>query len=338
MYQRYCKLTAILLLVINMLLLTSCGKKSTALAEPVSSQAFLLDTYVTITLYDKGDEALIKECFDLITSYEDLLSRTKAESEIYKLNEATEFPFEVSKDTAELINAALHYATISDGAFDPTIEPISSMWDFKGGMTNPPTDTDIIAELSHIGYKNVKINENFITFDQKDMGLDLGAIAKGYIADKVKEYLLSKGVHSAVINLGGNVLCIGTKPDGSNFKIGIQKPFEKYAETVEVVGINDMTVVSSGIYERYFTTSDGKFYHHILNPKTGYPYDNELVAVTIVTKKSVDGDGLSTTCFALGTEKGLELINSLPDTYAVFIDKDGNLTYSDGFEDLLIKD
>ena len=337
MYLRYRKITAILLLAINALLLVSCGSGLPKLKDPIAKQAFLLDTYVTITLYDKGNEALIDECFDLITSYEDLLSRTKTGSDIYKLNEATEFPFEVQPETAELIDKALHYADISNGAFDPTIEPVSSLWDFKGNSKTAPTVTDIISELSHIGYKKVKNNENLITFEDKDMGLDLGAIAKGFIADKVKEFLVSKGVTSAIINLGGNVLCIGSKPDGSAFKIGIQKPFEDYAETVGVVGVKDVTVVSSGIYERCFTDEDGNFYHHILNPATGYPYDNELVAVSIITKYSVDGDGLSTTCFALGTEKGLELINSLPDTYAVFIDKEGNMTYSDGFQDLLIE-
>jgi len=337
MYQRYCKITAFLLLTLIISTLTSCGAGEKALSEPVSKQEFLLDTYVTITLYDKGDVALIDECFDLINSYEEMLSRTKENSDISKLNKATEFPVEVQPETAELINIAMHYATISDGAFDPSIEPISKLWEFKGSNKYTPTDTDIIAELSNVEYKKIKINENFISFDSPNMGLDLGAIAKGFIADKVKDHLLSKGVHSAIINLGGNVLCIGSKPDGSPFKIGIQKPFEDYAETVGAVAIKDVTVVSSGIYERCFTTEDGKFYHHILNPDTGYPYDNELVAVTIITPKSVDGDGLSTTCFALGTEKGLELINSLPDTYAVFIDKQGNLTYSDGFEDLLIE-
>ena len=126
-------------------------------------------------------------------------------------------------------------------------------------------------------------------------------------------------------------MCIGQKPDKTPYKIGIQKPFADRNETVDYVNINGKSVVSSGIYERYFER-DGKLYHHILDSKTGYPYDNDVVAVTIISDDSVDGDGLSTTCLALGIDKGIELINSIKRTYAVFIDKDGKFYYSDGFD------
>lgn len=166
------------------------------------------------------------------------------------------------------------------------------------------------------------------------MGIELGAVAKGYIADKVKEYLVSEGVKSAVIDLGGNVLCIGEKPDGEPFKIGIQKPFADRSETVAAVEIAGRSVVSSGVYERYFE-KDGKQYHHILDPSTGYPYENGLVAVTVLSEQSVDGDGLSTACFALGLEKGLKLIEQTPDTEAVFITEDGEMHFSKGFPEVV---
>lgn len=166
------------------------------------------------------------------------------------------------------------------------------------------------------------------------MGLDLGAIAKGYIADKIKEFLMEKGVKSAIINLGGNVLCIGGKPDKAPFNIGIQKPFADRKETIAVMELSDKSIVSSGIYERFFER-DGNFYHHILNPKTGYPYDNSLVAVTIISDKSVDGDGLSTSCFALGLEEGMKLINSIENVHAVFITDDYKPHFSDGFEEAI---
>ncbi len=194
-----------------------------------------------------------------------------------------------------------------------------------------PSDEDIQTALSLINYENIKVDGNKLTFAKEGMGLDLGAIAKGYIADKMKEFLVSKGVKSATINLGGNVLCIGKKPDNTPFRIGIQKPFADRSETITVLDIEDKSVVSSGIYERYFE-KDGTFYHHILNPDTGYPYNNHLVSVTIISDQSVDGDGLSTSCFALGLEKGLELINSLPDVHAVFITDDYQLYYSDNFQ------
>ena len=164
------------------------------------------------------------------------------------------------------------------------------------------------------------------------MQLELGAVAKGYIADKVKEFLLSKGVESAIINLGGNILLVGEKPDGTAFNVGIQKPFEdRDAVVVAICELKDMSMVSSGIYERYFYDKEGNFYHHILDSKTGYPCNTELLQVTIISKDSATGDALSTVCFALGLEKGLKLINSMEDVYATFIGADGTLYFSEGF-------
>ena len=174
-----------------------------------------------------------------------------------------------------------------------------------------------------------------MTFLSPDTTLDLGAIAKGYIADQIREYLTKSGVESAVINLGGNVLCVGSKPDGSSFKIGLQKPFAESAETFATVAADNMSVVTSGVYERHFEVN-GKNFHHILNPKNGYPYDNGLISVTILSENSVDGDGLSTACFSLGLEAGMELINSLNGVYACFIDEDYNIHYSEGMEDYII--
>ena len=171
-----------------------------------------------------------------------------------------------------------------------------------------------------------------VTLTDPEAAIDLGGIAKGYIADRIKDYLVSQGVKSAIIDLGGNILCVGKRPDGEPFRIGIQRPFADRSETAAIVEIDGKSVVSSGIYERYFE-KDGVLYHHILNPDTGYPYDNGLVSVTIISDESVDGDGLSTSCFALGLEKGMELIDSLPDVYAVFITEDGQLHFSEGFED-----
>ena len=194
-----------------------------------------------------------------------------------------------------------------------------------------PADKDIQAALPFINYEDVAVEGNKLTFAKEGMELDLGAIAKGYIADKMKDFLVSKGVKSATINLGGNVLCIGKKPDNTPFRIGIQKPFADRSETIAVLDIEDKSVVSSGIYERYFE-KNGTFYHHILNPDTGYPYNNHLVSVTIISDQSVDGDGLSTSCFALGLEKGMDLINSIPDVHAVFITDDYQLHYSNHFQ------
>ena len=197
-----------------------------------------------------------------------------------------------------------------------------------------PTDEAIQEALPLINYKNIELKENEVSFAKEGMGIELGAIAKGYIADRVKDYLLDNGVKSAMINLGGNVLCVGNKPDGTPFNVGIQMPYADRNETIAAMQISDLSVVSSGIYERFFEL-DGKNYHHILDPKTGYPVESDLISVTIISPLSVDGDGLSTTTFALGLEKGMELIDSIPDTYALFITEDYQLHYSEGFKEAI---
>lgn len=302
--------------------------------EPISGTTFKLNTVISLSIYDSDDQSLIDEAFALCDKYEALFSRTNASSELYQLNHGT-LPkdtngYRLSPETAELIGKGLEYGRLSDGAFDIAIEPISSLWDFTSGEKHIPDAAAIEAALDSVNYQDIILTEDHVLFAKDKMGLDLGAIAKGYIADKMKEFLISKGVKSATINLGGNVLCIGSKPDGSAFRVGIQKPFAQRSETICVVDIKDQSVVSSGIYERFFE-KDGQLYHHILNPATGYPYDTSLVSVSIISDKSVDGDGLSTTCFALGLEKGMELIDSLPNVYALFITDDYELHYSEGF-------
>ena len=162
--------------------------------------------------------------------------------------------------------------------------------------------------------------------------LDVGAIAKGYIADRVKEYLEDQGVRHAVIDLGGNIQTIGTKPDGSSYNIAIQRPFAKNGEAVTSVKIEDQSVVSTGIYQRYFETEDGTIYHHILDPATGAPCRNNLYSVTIITDSSLTADALSTTCFLLGYEESMNLIDQLENVDAVFITSDGALHYSSNFQ------
>lgn len=305
-------------------------------AEPISATAFKLNTVVKLTIYDSRDESLLTKALALCDKYEDIFSRTKASSELYKLNNGQlpgiEKGIGISPDMAELIAKGLEYGRLSNGAFDIAIEPVSSLWDFTSAEKTVPTKAQITAALPLVNYEDVLLNDNNLQFAKEGMGLDLGAIAKGYIADKIKEFLMEKGVKSAIINLGGNVLCIGEKPDKTPFNIGIQKPFADRKETIAVMELSDKSIVSSGIYERFFQ-KDGTFYHHILNPKTGYPYDNSLVAVTIISDKSVDGDGLSTSCFALGLEDGMKLINSTEGVHAVFITNDYKLHFSDGFED-----
>lgn len=335
----------VMMICLNSLLFSACSnqettneQESTNTQSPYISKTLIkLNTVVTITIYDKQEEALLNGAMEICDYYEEIFSRTNKASELYQynhglLNQATDGTnqAELSDELVNLIKLGLDYGSLSKGMFDITIAPLADLWNFTAEEPKVPSESAITALLPHINYEDVTVDGNTVTLADQDMGIDLGAIAKGYIADRIKDYLVSEGVESAMINLGGNVLCVGSKPDGSPFNIGIQKPFADRNETIAIVGIEDMSVVSSGIYERCFTVDD-QFYHHILNPSTGYPYDTDLVSVTIISDLSVDGDGLSTSCFALGLEEGLKLINSLEDTYAVFITSDYELHYSDGF-------
>lgn len=328
-------LPAILLLAVT---LTGCTIPSDNVsrnqADYIRSTEFKLNTVVTITIYDSDNENLLTECMNLCDKYEKIFSRTRTDSELYKLNHRelspvpdTENTYEISEDLASLLSIGLSYSQKSNGAFDIAIAPLTDLWDFTAEEPSVPNGREIQEALSRCGWKGVTISGQKITLASPDTEFDLGGIAKGYIADRIKEYLLSRNVNSATINLGGNVLCIGAKPDGSPFNIGIQKPFADRNETAAVMEITDKSVVSSGIYERFFE-KDGKLYHHILNPSTGYPYENDLIAVTIISDNSVDGDALSTTCFALGYEKGMDYAQSIPDIQAIFITDDYELHYT----------
>lgn len=321
---------------------TGCTAQKNAFSKDkkdcIRSTSFKLNTVVTITIYDSDDESLLAECMNLCDKYEKIFSRTNADSELYKLNHrelepvaGTEKTYEISEELAELLSIGLSYSQKSDGAFDIAIAPLTELWDFTSETPEVPDDSEIKNALSKCGWEGVTIESQEITLESSDTEFDLGGIAKGYIADRLKEYLISRDIKSATINLGGNVLCIGSKPDGTPFSIGVQKPFADRNETAAAMEITGKSVVSSGIYERFFE-EDGRLYHHILNPATGYPYENDLIAVTIISDKSVDGDALSTTCFALGYEKGMDYAQSIPDVQAIFITDDYELHYTDSFE------
>lgn len=317
--------------------LSGCNAVPPAASEaPIERTDFLLNTFVDIKIYDSDDTALLDGAISLCREYESLFSKTIETSEIYRLNHRApgEQTFTVSDTTAELLETALRYCELSDGAFDITIEPLSSLWDFTSSDPEIPDEAAIAEVVKKCGYENLVLEGNTLTFLSPDTSIDLGSIAKGYIADKIRDYLADAGVTSAIINLGGNVLCMGSHPDKGPFQIGLQKPFAERSETFATVSVSNMSVVASGVYERHFIIN-GTNYHHILNPDTGYPYDNGLISVTILSEHSVDGDGLSTTCFSLGLEKGLELLNSMDGVYGCFIDENYEIHYSEGMEDFL---
>ncbi len=305
--------------------ITGCQQKK----EPVTKHGFYFDTVVQITLYDHTKESLIDDCFHMAETFQQELSKTEPGSDIYELNHAKGAPVTVSEDTLALLKISQNYQSLSGGSFDITIGALANLWDVKNNPGVLPSKEAITEALSATGWENIQQSGNQITLKNPHTQLDFGGIAKGYMADKMKEYLNAQGIQEGFINLGGNVLLLGPKSNGEPYTIGIQKPFSSEGTPMFTVKPKDGSVVSSGIYQRYFE-KDGRIYHHILDPFTGYPYENGLLSVTILCPASVDGDALSTTCFSLGLTQGMALIEETPDTEAVFITDTYELVFSSG--------
>lgn len=303
--------------------LTGCTRR----AEPIERTALYLDTTVTISLYDTTDTALLDGCFEKIRAYEALFSRTMADSDVARLNAAAGRPVAVTADTEVLLQHGLRLAALSGGAFDPTIGPVSRLWDFHAATPSPPDPAALAAAVALVDYRGLTVGDGEAALPT-GAAVDLGGIAKGYIADRLRDYLHEQGVRSALLDLGGNIYALGDK-DGRPWKIGIRDPRAPEA-LAAVVEVRDRSVVTSGSYERSFEQG-GVLYHHILDPETGEPVRNGLSSVTILSADSVDGDALSTACFVLGKERGLQLIESLDGMEALFIEEDGTLTATAGF-------
>ena len=279
------------------------------------------DTVVTVEAWG-ADSDTLEHCMEMCETYEQMLSAHIETSEISAINQAEGQPVTVSEETAELIKLGCSYGRLSEGRFDITIAPASNLWDFHDSENASLPDARELSEaVSHVDYRCVQVDGCTVTLTDPEAAIDLGGIAKGYIADRMKEYLEKEGVEHALINLGGNMLAVGGRYDGTDFRIGIQKPFAQTGTVLASVSVSDKSVVSSGNYERYFKL-DGRIYHHILDPDTGYPADTGLYQVTIISDSSVQGDALSTTCFLLGLDKGMELIQSLDGVEAVFVTDD----------------
>ena len=294
---------------------------------------YYFNTYVSVSLYGCGSEEVAKNAVELCGYYEKIFSRTNETSLLYQLN--NEGKIKTDSVEAEILSEILKYGReyydITDGALNIALEPVTSLWDFSSGASIVPKKERIAEALDNTDCSLIEITENGIELN--GVSVDLGAVAKGFAADRIKEYLVDEGVDSAIINLGGNILCIGDKPTGEDFVIGIQKPFSN--ETLLGLEINGRSVVTSGTYERYFR-KDGVLYHHILDPDTGMPCDNNLLSVTIVAESGVLCDCLSTGCFVMGMEEAMELINNMENVYAIFVDDDYNVYYSEG-ADVFVK-
>lgn len=310
---------------------TLCSCRSIPQKNTYSQVGFYYDTVIKITLYDceskSSAQEILSNCMETASFYENLFSPTIEGSDIWNINHSHGAVTTVHADTASLLQSALDYARLSEGIVDPTIGSLTQLWNF--GSENEgilPKDTDITTALSHVNYHCLEITENQIRLSDPEAQLELGFIAKGFIADKLKAQLLSDGISSATISLGGNIVTVGAKPDGSPFHIGIQDPFASTGTPILEVDSTDSSIVSSGNYERYFE-KDGKRYHHILSSQTGYPSQSGLAQVTILHEDSTLCDAFSTYCFLLGYEKSALLLKQYPEIQAVFITEGGDIQY-----------
>ncbi len=304
--------------------------KVKALENPMTGTAIFLDTVVTLTIYGSNESSLLDECYDLLDQYEHLFSRTIEGSDVWNINHSDGVPVEVSEETALLIDKAQSYSDLTEGAFDITIAPVLDLWDVQNNPGILPSSEEINSALSHVDSSLVLLSGTTVTLLDPQAEIDLGGIAKGYIADCLAAYLEEKGITSALINLGGDVHLLGSKPDGNDWNIGIQKPFGERDELISVISCSGKSVITSGTYERYFVLDD-VIYHHIMDPKTGAPVQNELTSVSIISDNSMEGDILSTACLVLGLNKGMDLIESMEGYEALFITEDMTTYRSSGF-------
>lgn len=313
------------LILIFILLFTFSGCSE----QSVNTRTELIfNTPVTIALYDDVDEKILTDAFSLCNDCEQQFSKTISSSEVSHLNDAIG-EFQVSAELLNLIETAREYSILTDDLFDISTYELTQIWDFKSENPTIPPSFEIEKALSTVGYQNILIENDYVTL-LNGAKIDLGSLAKGYIADKVKIFLLQQGVCHATLNIGGNIHTIGAKnDDGDNWTVGIRDPFSIEGAIMMSIEVADLSVVTSGPYERNFVIDD-IVYHHILDPNTGFPATSDLSSVTVISHESLEADLLSTSCYLIGLSKSLDLIENTSGTEAIFIDNYGNITTTSG--------
>ena len=306
-------------------LLTGCS--GAPAQEPESATFFAMDTAMDFTVY--GDAALLDEAETLIGSLEEQVSVTDEHSDIYAIDHTGSGS--LSGNAAELMEQALELCRRTGGALDISVYPIVRAWGFTTGSYQVPDEETIQSLLPLVDYTQIQYDAatGVVTLPE-GMEIDLGSVAKGYAGQLAAQMLREHGVQSALLNLGGNVQTVGTKPDGSPWQIGIKDP--QGEDAMMVLSVEDQAVVTSGGYERYFE-QDGQTYWHIMDPSTGHPADSGLLSVTIVGKQGIICDGLSTSLFVMGLEKAADLWAQSGDFEAVFVTASGEVYITEGLQD-----
>ncbi len=301
------------------------NEKNTVSAIPAEAAFFAMDTFMTLTAYGENAAAVVQEGESLVNDIENRLSTEIETSAVSKLNK--EKTAVLDDDTAHLLEQAMEAWQLTDGAFNISLYPLLKEWGFiSQNYKVPSADTinDILenTDLSEISFDK-KTNE--IEFENKAMEIDLGGIAKGYTSDALIKLFKDKGIASGMVNLGGNVQLLGTKPDGSLWRVGISSPYEN-TDFIGILTASDVAVITSGGYERNFK-QDGRYYHHIMDPATGYPADKGLISVTVISKDAIMADALSTALYVMGRDKALDFWKSHSNDFETILMDDTDMLY-----------
>ena len=287
-----------------LLALSGCGSSgSSTQLYTTTEDFFAMDTYMSVDVSSEKSESAAEDMAvkieQRVNQLDAALSRTQQAGDLYKLNHANGQPTEVSDDTYTALEKALEYAEMTNGAFDPTMAPLTDLWGIGTEHQQVPAQSDIDAALQNVGTAHVHENGDAVTLDSGSK-IDLGGIAKGYAADLCADILKDADADGLLV-LGGNIYAVGTN-EGKDWNIGIADPDEP-TDTVAAVAVHDLSVVTSGDYERYFE-QDGVRYHHIFDPETGYPAASGLRSVTVIDENSPRADALTTALFVMGADKG----------------------------------
>lgn len=291
----------------------------------------MMDTFVEISCYSSDRETVqqaMQDAFEEIERIEKVFSKFDEKSEVSMVNRLAGFgEVNITREMFEVISRSIYYSKITEGSFDITVAPIIDMWNLARKKGTMPDDEAIIEALRHTGYKNIAIDENNLTvrFLDNGMKIDLGGIVKGYAVDRAKDIILSHGIESGLINIGGNMFAVGAPPGKQSWKIGIQHPRDK-KNIIYKIDLKDRAVSTSGDYERFFTLGGMRF-SHIINPMDGRPAEG-VVSVTVTADSAEEADALSTAVFVMGVEKGLRFIEGLKDMKVFIFDEDLNLAKS----------
>lgn len=328
----------ILIIIIIIVLISSFIWIKNSFDYHSSHREVLLGTVVNISVFGDDSKKAVEESFDIIRDIESKMSLNISTSEVNKINDnAGTSAVNVSEDTFNVIKESMEYSDLSEGGFDITIAPLVKLWGIGSEGERVPQQWEIDEALKIINYNDIELSNSNVKLKYPGMKIDLGAIAKGYAADKVYNRLKKMNIDNAVIDIGGNISVLGTKSDNIPYEIGIQDPFKKRGLHFAKVLIEDKTIVTSGTYERFFEKNSIK-YHHIISPFDGYPINNSIESVTIISESSTAADGLSTALFSMGIEKALDAIENIDDSECIIIDSNRNVYLSSGIKDLKITD